>query len=204
MTVQVTPFYRHTVDAVRALRTIDSAGVSTRTFANVATSDASGIDATVALHGSRLGGFVGGSAFRQVSNASNLDPSLSARTFGWTARTNASFRVSPTLDLQTLLFYMAPMTIEQGRAASRTRFSLAARKKLMGDQLNLALRVTDPFNASREQTTTIDPRFYQVTQRQRVERGVLLSATWTFGKPPKEGDREEGGRDAGIADTGGK
>ena len=203
-TVQVTPFYRHTIDAVRTLRTIDSAGVTTRTFANVATSDASGLDATMALHGGRLGGFVGASAFRQVSNASNLDPSLSARTFGWTARTNASFRVSPTLDLQSLLFYMAPMTIEQGRMASRVRFSVAARKKLVADQLSLALRVTDPFNASREQTTTIDPLFYQVTERRRVERGVLLSATWTFGKPPKVHDRDEGGGDQGVADTGGK
>jgi outer membrane cobalamin receptor len=203
-TVQVTPFYRHTMDAVRTLRTIDSAGVTTRTFANVATSDASGVDATVALHGGRFGGFVGASAFRQVSNASNLDPSLSVRTFGWTARTNASYHVSKTLDLQTLLFYRAPMTVEQGRVGSRTRFSLAARKKLMDDQLNLALRVTDPFNTSRELTTTIDPAFYQVTERQRVERGVLLSVSWTFGKPPKEQRRDErSGDDQGVAEDGG-
>jgi outer membrane cobalamin receptor len=203
-TVQVTPFYRHTIDAVRTIRTIDTLGVTTRTFANVATSDASGVDATVAMHGGRLGGFVGASAFRQVSNASNLDPSLSARTFGWTARTNASYHASPTLDVQTLLFYMAPMTVEQGRVASRVRFSVAARKKLIAEQLNLALRVTDPFNASRELTTTIDPAFYQVTERRRVERGVFLSATWTFGHPPKEHGRDEGGGDQGVADGGGK
>jgi hypothetical protein len=200
-TVQLTPFFRHTANAVRTLRTIDSAGVATRTFANVATSDASGIDVTVAMHGGRLGGFVGASAFRQVSNAANLDPSLSARTFGWTARTNATLRVLRMLDVQSLLFYMAPMTVEQGRAASRTRFSLAARQKLMRDQLSLALRVVDPFNSSRERSTTIDPRFYQVSERRRAERGLLLSANWTFGKSAKTREREES--DQGGSDSGG-
>ncbi len=186
MTIQVTPFFRHTVDAVRTIRTIDSAGVMTRTFANIATSDAYGTDATVASSGGRLSGFVSASAFRQVSNAANLGPGLSAKTFGWTARTNASLRVSNTLDLQTLLSYQAPMTVEQGRNASRTRFTLAARQKLMSDQMSLTLRVIDPFNSSRERNTTIDPRFYQVSDRRRSIRGLLLSINWTFGKPRKE------------------
>ncbi len=182
MTLQVTPFFRHTVDAVRTIRTIDSAGVMTRTFANIATSDAYGTDATVASSGGRLSGFVSASAFRQVSNAANLGPGLSAKTFGWTARTNASFRVSSTLDLQTLLSYQAPMTVEQGRNASRTRLTLAARQKLLNDQMSLTLRVIDPFNSSRERNTTIDPRFYQVSDRRR---------TWTFGKPRKEHENDQ-------------
>ncbi len=191
-TAQLTPFYRHTLDAVRNLRSIDTLGVTTRTFANVATTDAYGTDATVALRGGRLTGFAGASAYRQVSNASNLDPSLSARTFGWTARTNAAFRVSPTLDLQALLFYQAPMTVEQGRAGSRTRFSLAAREKLMDDRVNVTLRVIDPFNTSTERFTTSDPRFLQVSDRRRTIRGLVLSATWNFGRGPKDEDRSEG------------
>jgi hypothetical protein len=182
-TIQVTPFFRHTIDAVRTIRTLDSAGVMTRTFANVATSDAYGTDATIVLSGRRLRGFVSASAFRQISNAANLGPGLSAETFGWTARTNASFRVSSTLDLQTLLSYQAPLTVEQGRNASRTRVTLALRRKLMNDQMSLTLRVIDPFNGSRERSTTIDPRFYQVSDRRRAIRGLLLSVSWTFGKP---------------------
>src|SRR6266446_2560789 len=188
MTLQLTPFYRHTVDAVRTLRTLDSAGVMTRTFANVASSDAYGTDVTIALNGGgRLRGFASASAFRQVSDASNVGPGLSAKTFGWTARTNASLRVSPTFDLQALLAYQAPMTVEQGRVASRTRFTLAARKKLRNDRTSITLRVIDPFNTSRESSTTIDPRFYQVSDRRRVIRGLLLSVNWMFGRPQQHG-----------------
>jgi outer membrane receptor protein involved in Fe transport len=77
VTVQVTPFWRHTVDAVRSIRTIDAAGVATRTYANIATADAYGGDATIALGGGRLTGFAGASAFHQVSNAANITPGLS-------------------------------------------------------------------------------------------------------------------------------
>ena len=190
MTMQLTPFLRHTLNAVRTIRSLDSTGVMTRTFANVATSDAYGADATIALSGGRLSGFASASAFRQVSNAANLGPGLSAKTFGWTARTNASFRVSPTLDLQTLLSYQAPLTVEQGRVASRTRFTLAARKKLENDRVGVTLRVIDPLNTSRESSTTIDPRFSQISDRRRVIRGLLVSVTWLFGRAPQH-ERED-------------
>jgi ferric enterobactin receptor len=187
-TLQLTPFFRRTLDAVRTLRTIDSAGVTTRTFANVATSDAYGGDATLAVRGTRLSGFVGGSAFRQVSNASNVAPDLSVRTFGWRTRANGAYRVSSTMDVQALFTYQAPMTVEQGTNSSRTQFNLAARKKLMEDQLSLTLRVIDPFNTSHERGTTLDPRFTLTSDRSRAIRGLLLSASWTFGKPEKTKD----------------
>jgi outer membrane cobalamin receptor len=196
-TLQVTPFFRRTFDAVRTLRTIDSAGVTTRTFANIATSDAYGGDATLAVSGTRLSGFVGTSAFRQTSNASNVAPDLSINTFGWRARANGAYRVSKTVDVQALFTYQAPMTVEQGTNASRTQFNLAAREKLMDDQLSLTLRVIDPFNTSHERGTTIDPRFFQTSDRSRAIRGLLLSASWTFGKPDKGKDTIDLNPDAG-------
>lgn len=190
MTLQLTPFFRRTLDAVRTIRTIDSVGVSTRTYANVSTSDAYGADATIALSGGKLGGFASASGYRQVSDAANVAPGLSTRTFGWRLRTNASYRVSSTFDVQTLVSYQAAMKVEQGSNASRTQVSLAARQKLMDDQLSLTLRVVDPFNTSRESSTTIDPRFYQVSDRSRAIRGLVLSANWAFGKPPKGRGRD--------------
>jgi Outer membrane protein beta-barrel family/Carboxypeptidase regulatory-like domain len=188
VTIQLTPFFRRTIDAVRTLRSIDSAGVTTRTFANIATSDSYGGDANIAVSGRRLSGFAGASAFQQVSNAANLAPGLSINSFGWRARSNGALRVSKTLDVQALLSYQAPMTVEQGRNSSRTQFSMAVRQKLKEDQLSLTLRIIDPFNTSHESNTTIDPLFYQVSDRARAIRGLLLSVNWTFGKPDKEKD----------------
>lgn len=187
-TLQVTPFFRRTFDAVRTISTIDSAGVTTRTFANIATSDASGGDVTLAASGMRLSGFVGGSAYRQVTNAANVTPNLSISTFGWRARANGAYRISKTMDVQALFSYQAAMTVVQGTSASRMQLNLAGRQKLMDDQLSLTLRVIDPFNTSHERGTIVDPRFFQTYERARAVRGLLLSASWTFGKPDKEKD----------------
>lgn len=185
-TLQVTPFYRHTFDAVRRIRTIDDVGVTTSTFANIATTDNYGTDVTLALHSGPLTGFIGGSAYRQQSDASNISALLSARSFGWSARTNASLRVSKTFDVQTILSYRARTTVEQGSNNAQTRVSLAARQKLMHDRVSLTLRIIDPFSTEREGSTTIDPRFTQVSRRARQARGALLNVTWNFGKPPKD------------------
>ena len=188
-TLQVTPFFRRTFDAVRTVRTIDTLGVTTRTFANIATSDAWGGDATLALTGTRLSGFVGTSAFRQSSNASNVAPNLSVSSFGWRARANGAYRVSSTVDVQALVSYQAAMNVEQGWNASRTQLNLAARRKLMDDRLSLTVRAIDPFNTSRERSLTFDPRFFQTSDRSRAIRSLLLSASWTFGKPEKSEDK---------------
>jgi hypothetical protein len=66
------------------------------------------------------------------------------------------------------------------------QFNLVGRKKLMDDQLSVTLRVIDPFKTSNENSTTIDPRFVQVSQRARQIRGLLLGLNWTFGKPLKD------------------
>jgi hypothetical protein len=102
--------------------------------------------------------------------------------------------------VQAILSYQAPMTVEQGRNASRTRFTLAAREKLMKDRMSVTLRVIDPFNTSRESSTTLDPRFYQVSDRRRAIRGLLLSVNWIYGNPKNEHERDQndlGGGDAG-------
>ncbi len=184
-TLQVTPFYRHTIDAVRRVRSIDNAGVTTTTFANISTLDSYGADATLALRGPKLSGFIGTSAFRQSSNAANLGPGISTRGLGWTARSNGAYRISRTLDMQAIVTYRARQVVEQGTNLSQTRFNFAVRQKLSNDRVSLTLRVTDPFRTEKERSITDDPRFYQVSNRYRQVRGLLLNVTWNFGKPIK-------------------
>ncbi len=186
VTVQLSPFFRRTTDAIRPIRTIDTLGVATRTFANVATSDAYGVDATVGRSVGSLTGFVGASGFRQVSDAANLGAGLSADAFVWTARANIAWRVSRTLDVQGLVTYRAPQTVEQGTQGAQLRPSFAIRQKLMDERLALTLRIIDPFSSATEISTTIDPRFIQESNRTRVIRGLLISANWTFGKQRKQ------------------
>jgi ferric enterobactin receptor len=184
-TLQLTPFVRHTVNAVRFIRTIDDAGVSTTTFKNVATSDSYGADVNGSLRFGKLTGFGGLSAFKQVTDGSNLSTDVSNSAFGWSARGNATLKVTPTLDLQGFLMYRAPMTTEQGRMSGMTMTNLAVRQKLLGDQASVSLRVMDPFNAMGFGIKTDDGRFYQSTRRNFGARGAFLSFNYTFGQQPR-------------------
>ena len=191
VTVQVTPFYRHSSNAVSTIRTVDSTGVTTLSYANIATTDSYGTDATVALgSGGRLSGFIGGTAYHQESDAGNLDPLLSASTFGWSVRTNTAFHVSRAIDAQALVSYVGRATIVQGWNAARTRVSFGIRDKLMADRLSLTMRILDPFSTARDRSATLDPAFTQINNRLRPVRAVQLSATWTFGRQRKrDGDQ---------------
>jgi|tagenome__1003787_1003787.scaffolds.fasta_scaffold20985789_3 outer membrane cobalamin receptor len=193
VTVQLTPFYRHSFDALRSVRTIDTAGVTTLSYANIATTDSYGTDVTVALgSGGRLSGFVGGSAYHQRNNASNLDPSLSASAYGWSVRTNTACRLSRTVDAQALVSYVGRTTVTQGWNAPRTRVSFGIREKLLADRMSVTLRILDPFSTARERSATLDPAFMQINDRTRPIRGLQLSATWIFGRPNKKnGDQIE-------------
>ena len=185
-TVQLTPFFRRTVNAVRRIRTIDDQGIATTTFANLSTSDAYGTDVEVSMRQGRVTGFAGASAFRQVSDAANLSSDYSTRSWGWTGRANLTVHATTLLDVQTMLSYRSAMTVVQGRNFARTVVNLAARQKLPGERTSLTLRIVDLLNTNHEGSTTTDPRFYQESNRRMHARGVFLGINYTFGKPPKE------------------
>jgi ferric enterobactin receptor len=183
--LQLTPFYRHTVDAVRRLRSMDEEGVSTMSFANVATSDSYGADLNGSLRLGWLTGFGGFSTFQQVTDATNLSTDLSNQAFGWSARVNATLRLTPTLDAQGFLMYRAPMNAEQGRVSAMTMANLALRQKLMGEKASVSLRITDPFNTMGFGSEIHDPLFHQETRRRFGARGVFLTFSYNFGQQPR-------------------
>jgi outer membrane receptor protein involved in Fe transport len=188
-TMQVTPFARHTVDAIRFIRTLDTAGVFTTTFRNVATSDSYGADVNGSLRLGRVSGFGGFSAYQQVTDGSNLSTDVSNRAFGWSARGNATVKLSPTLDLQGFVMYRAPMRNEQGRTSAMTMTNLALRQKLLGDAASVTLRVMDPFNTMGMGFVTSDGTFYQTSERRFGARGLFLSFSYAFGQQPRTRER---------------
>jgi len=183
--LQLTPFFRRTLDAVRFIGSVDDAGVSTTTFRNVATNDSYGADANLSLKLGRLSGFGGASTFWQKIDASNLDSDLSIRSFGWSARLNGTLKVSPTLDLQAFVMYRAPMKIEQGHITAFSLANLAVKQKLDGDKSSITLRIADPFRTMAWGVRASDGRVRQLTDRHFGARGAFLTYSYNFGTAPK-------------------
>lgn len=191
-TFQLTPFLRQTTDAVRRFTTVDDAtGVATTTFLNVATTESYGTDVNGTLRLGRVTGFGGVSAYRQVSDASNLGEDVGSDAFGWSARANATVSVTPRLDVQGFLMYRAPMATEQGRVSGRSMFNLALRQRVLGERGSVSLRVVDPFNTMRFRSLTEDDRLFQETERRFGARGVFLSFSYNVGQQPRTRQRNQ-------------
>jgi outer membrane receptor protein involved in Fe transport len=183
-TLTLTPFYRHTVNAVRRYQAFGADGVDTLTFANLATANSYGADANAQLRLGRVTGFVGWSAFKIVTDGSNLQSGLGANAFTWTARASLNFKLSPSTDAQWFQFYRPATNIEQGRIGALGMANLAVRQKL-NEHSSLTLRVADPFDTMHYSFTTASPSFEQTQRREFNSRAVYLSFSYNFGHPPR-------------------
>lgn len=182
--LQVTPFFRRTEDAVRRIVSLEDS-VTVNTFRNVATNDSYGADLAGSIRLGPVTGFAGASAYKVVTDATNVNEGLSSDAFGWSARTNASWRVTPTLDAQLFFMYRAPMVVERGRVSGRSMANLALRQKLLGDRASVGLRVVDPFDSMRFGFRSSDENFYQETERRFGARGLYATFSWNFGQQPR-------------------
>jgi outer membrane receptor protein involved in Fe transport len=184
--LQVTPFYRRTEDAIRRTRTVGDDGVSTSTFANLATSETYGTDMTGSLRlGDRFSGFGSFNVFQMETNGSNVSPGLNTSAFTWATRVSGNFKLNPGLDVQAMYMYRAPMNVEQGRVSAFTMTNVSLRQKLRGDRSSVTLRVMDPFNTMGFNVRTSDGRFLQETDRRFGTRAVFLGFNYNFGRPPR-------------------
>jgi outer membrane receptor protein involved in Fe transport len=195
--VQLNPYLRHTSNAVRNIQFVDSTGVPVGTFANVASTTTVGSDLNLNYHKGplMLGG--GGSAYHYKSDASNLAGNLSTSTFAWSLRANSTWKFSPLLDAQFFANYRAPVKTEGGSQLASVFMNLGTRYKLWGDQGNIALRVSDPFNLSKFGYRTANGTVIEYSERYFGARAVFLTVTRNFGQAlklrPKVQEADAGG-----------
>ena len=205
----LTPYYRHTTDAIRRIETFCGEGVSelirtlcedenvisVRTVQNLATSSSSGVELINSFEGGGvlggLRGYVSLEGFRVVSDGSNADGDLQNDAFGWGGRVNASYDFGERvgldgLTLQANLRYRAPMKTEQGRRGAFTFLNLAVRQQLLDERASLTLQLRDPFGLAGFDFILDQPRLYQESERRWGAQQVGLTFTYTFGQQQRQ------------------
>ena len=198
----LTPYYRHTTDAISRRKTVDEAtGVSTLTFENFQTEDSYGVEAIVSARPADwLSGFLSFDANRSVSNAENVEAGLGNEAFGWSVRGNVQVELPQGFAFQAFAFYRAPRDIPNGRISSFSMANLSLRKKLLGDKASLTLQVQDAFDTMGFAFELDEELFFQEAERRWQSRVATLAFTYTFGQPQRpdrrgRGERPDGGFD---------
>lgn len=199
----LTPYFRRTVNVIRFIDTFDPSGRTTVTFQNLDKSDSFGAEAIGTLRlGDRLNAFGSVEAFRVNTVGNTEQSSLSNNAFGWSTRINATYKITPTLDVQGSWFYRAPMKIEQGHMGSFSRTDFAIRQQILNKKASVSLRVSDPFNTMGFNISRVTPNFSYQNTRKFQSRFVTLSLTYNFGRQnnrrPRRSmqpDQQQGGDD---------
>ena len=188
--LQLTPFFRRTENAIRRIREVRGDTTIT-SFQNLDTSDSYGADVNASLRLGRVSGFASFSAFRTVTDAGGLGDSYSSDGFGWSTRVSGNLQLTPKLDAQMFLMYRAPMDVEQGRMGSFIMSTLSLRQKVMNDKGAITLRIMDPLNRMGFSSTTNDPLYYQLNERQFNGRAAFLTFSYNFGQQPRLRNRPQ-------------
>ncbi|MBI3792310.1 MAG: TonB-dependent receptor [Gemmatimonadetes bacterium] len=192
--IQVTPFLRKSIQSVRNIQTIDSAGTLINTFDNLAGTTTYGADVNVNVRAGPLTVNAGGSAYHYASDASNLPGNLSTTAKVWNVRTGITWQVTTKADFQAWTSYRGPQVREGGSNDAFIWMNLSARYKLWGDQGSITLRASDPFGLTYFGYRTNTPLITESGVRYFGVRGVFISVSRSFGRAPQFRPK---GRDSG-------
>ncbi|HEX5726579.1 MAG TPA: TonB-dependent receptor, partial [Longimicrobiaceae bacterium] len=184
--LNLSPFYRRTTDAIRRVKEVEAgSNLSVVTFENLATSESYGADFNSTLRLGRITGFGGMSAYRVVTDGSNLDEGLGSDALAWTVRASLTYKLTPATEVTWFQFYRAPMDVEQGRISAFSMANFALRQKFWGDKASLAVRVSDPFDQMGFRFRTADLLHAQQSERRWGARAAYLTFSYNFGQAPR-------------------
>ena len=191
----VAPFYSRTTDVI-SRRLFFQDGVRLFSAENVDTQESYGTDVTLAtsFFGGDFRGFVNGSVFQEVlaEQSENTVDGVS-----WRVSANLSGKVREGTNVQAFYFYRGPSNTINGRRYGFGFGSIGVNQSI-SEQLQLAVRVSDPFNTGRfrfdsafqtpEGLTTTESRFNSNSQQ------ISATLTWTFGSgQQRQRQRQEPG-----------
>jgi outer membrane receptor protein involved in Fe transport len=200
--IQLNSYVRVTDHAVRSIQTIDSSGVTVRTFENVANTTSIGSDLSVNLRRGPLQLYANASASRYKSDASNLSRNLSAQDILWSSRVNGTWKFSSLFDMQLSGNYRAPFNTEGGSQRANASLNASARYKVWGDKGNISLRISDPFKIQKSGYRTDNGLVLETSERYNGARAVFLTVSRNFGqalrlKPRNDQDIPQAGPPGG-------
>jgi hypothetical protein len=197
--LQLSPFYRRTVDSWDQVRTVDEAGVSTVSWQNVATVTSYGgnVNASLTQLGP-LSGFMSVRAYREVREGSDLSADYSGSAMRMSLVGNANMRATEALSLQGMLTYLPAREVPQGRISSMVFTTIGARQQLWDGRGSINVSVVDPFELQRFSFRTRDGTHVQFGNSSFSARRMTIGVSYSFGRP--QGNRRRGPQEEGQSE----
>jgi iron complex outermembrane recepter protein len=181
--VRFSPYFSATRNGWERITTVDEQGVSTRTYENVASSDAYGASLTYSLRGrgSGWGGYVSLSAARENRDASNLGDRYSGSSLRFSSRANVDGRLTERVSVQANLRYSPATDLPQGRIDPRYSADFGLRYRLMDERMSVRLRLQDPFGLEGSSSRLRDVDYIILGRSEPSTRSAEISVSYALG-----------------------
>lgn len=197
-TITASVYYKDVNNVIRRFKTVDSTGVSTTTYENLAGSTNYGIELIGVFKLSKTW-TVNGSAngFQTVQDGSNLEGDLNVNALGWSGKIMSTWKFDGGWQFQASGRYSAPRILLQGEISEMYWMDLAVKKNILNDKGSIGLRVSDLFDTREFNFYTQGREFEQFSERKRQSQFVYVTFNYRFGKLEDKSNRKNGGRGDG-------
>lgn len=194
-TFSASAYHKRTTDVIQSYNWMEG-NVMMRTYANMANSQASGIDLVLK---DRFGKFLsltssvdlyyykleGGTFSYVVANEKGSDfreYQLKERnSLGLTFRSSADFSLPHDISAQLAGNYSAPRATAQGKTMASYQLNASVKKPFFQRKLTAALQVRDILNSRKRASESWSEDFWQETEFHRYGRMFMFNLTYSFG-----------------------
>lgn len=188
-------YYRHTVDVIQHIRTINDEGVTVSMPENLASRDAWGLDVTFSTAITKIWKLDGNvNLFRQITKSEVYGD---ADTYSWQGRINSRVTIFKDVETQLRLNYRGPRETTQGHTKNTFHADIGISKDIFNKKATLTLNVRDVFNTRKRRYVTEGTGFYSEGEFQWRSRSTTLTFTYRLNQK-KRPERGGGGGGGGM------
>lgn len=203
LSLNLTAYYRLTDSSITRYRVVSPEGISVTTFDNISRQWQLGSEAVLQYEPAKWVNMnLNLNGYYQVSDAGNLQPSLSNQGMGGSMRYMANLKFWKTASAQVIYNYNLRFIMPQGRGGPGQWLDLAIKKDFLSDnRLSLSLRFTDVFNTRQFSLDVAGDNFTATSTRKRESRIGYLGLSYRFGNGKQQQPKKPAG-DEPPPDTG--
>lgn len=186
-------YYRHRMEVIESVSTIDNRGITTTRPINLATEDAWGVEFSAdqeLFDNLQLSGSL--NIFQSDREGEYRDQIYSSSTGRATSRLRIRWAFVDSWNFQTYLNYESSQQTTQGREDGSMYVGSGLSKEFLDRRLTVSLNVRDLFNSRGYDGEIINPNSYTDRNFQWSTRSFRLNLRYNFSNASRGGDRGGG------------
>jgi len=207
-----TLFYKETNDLISTISTLQSNGITTSTYKNIAQSNSYGLELIGSTTLSSWWKLNANLSFFNISIKDNSSFGIDQNSNSWTAKINSNMTLWEGIQLQLIGNYSSPSVLimsggfmgtsvtAQTKMKEQYFLDAALRKEFMQGKLALTLRVTDIFNTRNFNSTTSGLNFDTISNRKNDSRIAYLGISYRLGGLTQKQEKPKSRMDEGMDD----